>query len=77
MFVFDRLLKSLPREYPGKSTVTQGYDAENFEIASEGINTIGIVLTDLNLWGRLYISLKVPFIFKIELCFLQSGCKCA
>ena len=76
MFVFDRLSNSLPREYPGTSTVTQDYEVGNLEIMSEGINTIGIVLIDLNLWRGLCVSLHIPFIVEIELCFLHTGCKC-
>jgi len=75
MFVFDRLLNSLPREYLGMSTVTQSNEVSHLEIASERINTIGIVLIDLNLWGTLYISLEVPFIFEIELRLLHTSCK--
>ena len=76
MFVFDRLSNSLPREYPDTSTVTQDYEVGNLEIASEGIDTIGIVLIDLNLWRSLYISLELPFIVESELRFLHTRCEC-
>ena len=76
MFVFDRLSNSLPREYPGTSIVNQGQEVENLEIASERIDTIGIVLIDLNLWGSLYISFDVPFIVESELRFLHTRCEC-